>query len=234
MFKSLANLNIELNNNQQLIWDKYINLFLEYNKKVNLISKKDEKYIIEKHIYDSLAMKLFIDKYQISNKSKLLDIGTGGGFPSVPLSLLYNEMKIFALDSIKKKINFIEYILTELKIKNLKTICKRVEELPDNCKNSYDVVTSRAMAELRVILELAIPFVKKGGYFVAYKSLKAEEELFNAKNALEKLNIKLTDKIEYSLPLECETKRILLIFKKEEDTPFIYPRKNVIIKSKPL
>ena len=101
-------------------------------------------------------------------------------------------------------------------------------------KSSFDIVTSRAMAELRVILEYAIPYVKVGGYFVAYKSIKTQEEIENAKNALKLLNSKVVDILEYSLPIEEENKRCLIIIKKEKEVPSSYPRKNGLVKKKPL
>ena len=170
-----------------------------------------------------------------NNKTKkILDIGTGGGFPSLPLALFYKDINITAVDSIKKKINFLNLAQNELEIKNIKPICSRVEDLPENLKNNFDIVTTRAMADLREILEYAIPYVKVGGYFIAYKSIKAEEEINNAKNALKILNTILVDTIEYSLPIEENNTRVLLIFKKTKDIPSSYPRKNGLVKKKPL
>ncbi len=233
MNTKLKNIEIELNKEQEELFRTYISLFLDYNKKVNLISNNDEAVLFEKHIYDSLSMNLFLKKYEIK-KAKIMDIGTGGGFPSLPLSLFSNELKITAVDSIKKKINFIEKTSKELNLKNIIPICSRVEDLQETLKNSFDIVTTRAMADLREILEYAIPYVKTGGYFIAYKSLKAEEELENAKNALKILNTTLIEKIEYTLPVENNNRRVLLIFKKTKNIPASYPRKNGLVKKKPL
>lgn len=234
MFEKLQKLNMELVESKQELFSKYINLFLEYNSKVNLISKNDEKVLFEKHIFDSFAINLFFKRFSINNNIKLLDIGTGGGFPSLPIALCFENINVYALDSIAKKINFIKYAKEELKIENIHPICSRVEELPIENKNAFDVVTSRAMAELRLILEYALPYVKENGYFVAYKSLKAEDEIKNAQNALKVLNGKIIEKIEYSLPLEEENKRVLLIIQKTKRTPNQYPRQNGIVKKKPL
>lgn len=231
MYNKLLNIGIEFYEEQKEIFDKYISLFLDYNNNVNLISKNDSKVLFEKHIYDSLALNLFLK----NNKTKkILDIGTGGGFPSLPLALFYKDINITAVDSIKKKINFLNLAQNELEIKNIKPICSRVEDLPENLKNNFDIVTTRAMADLREILEYAIPYVKVGGYFIAYKSIKAEEEINNAKNALKILNTILVDTIEYSLPIEENNTRVLLIFKKTKDIPSSYPRKNGLVKKKPL
>lgn len=232
MYEQLSNLHIKLDENKKILLEKFSEIFLEYNLKINLISKKDSDFLFEKHIYDSLAFNLFYEKYCNKKPINLLDIGTGGGFPSMPVSIMFDKINVTAIDSINKKINAIKHFKTELKLRNIMPICTRMEEF--NEKNSYYVVTSRAMAELRIILEYAIPFVKTGGFFVAYKALKSEEEIQNAQQALKILNSKIIDKIEYNLPLEEQNNRVLLIIKKLDKTPDIYPRQNGIIKKKPL
>lgn len=234
MFNDFKNIAVNFDDNLVAKFNSYVEFFSEYNKNVNLISSNDMSVFWQKHIFDSLALNLFFQKYKIKNNIKLLDIGTGGGFPSVPLSLYFPEMKVFALDSISKKIAFINQLKDKFELHNLNTICSRVEELPQKYRNSFDFVTSRAMAELRVILECAVPFLKKGGYFVAFKSIKADEEIKNAENALKILNAKIVDIIDYQLPLDEKNKRVLVVVKKEKDTNIIYPRKNGLMKKKPL
>ena len=216
-------------------FEHFSKFFLDYNSKVNLISKNDSKFLYEKHIYDSLAFNLFYKKYILkNNKLTLLDIGTGGGFPAIPIALKYNNIEVIAIDSINKKINFIKLTAKELEIKNIHPICKRAEELDKNMFESFDIVTSRAMASLNIILEYAIPFLKTNGFFISYKSLKADEEIKNAQNALKILNAEIIDKIEYSLPLKEENKRYLIVIKKTASTPNQYPRMNGLIKKAPL
>lgn len=186
---------------------EYIKVFFEENAKLNLISKNDEKLLFEKHIYDSLAIKLFFDKFNIKN-GNVLDIGCGGGFPCVPLAIEYPEFQITGIDSIRKKINAINEIKAELNLKNLTTICDRVENL--NSKK-YDIITSRAVAELVKISEYALPLLKKDGYFVAYKSKKVQEEIENAQSILKKYNAKVKEIINYTLPLEEVYERNLVI-----------------------
>lgn len=234
MYNKLEKLELNFNENEVKLFTSFSELFKEYNEKVNLISKNDVNFLFEKHIFDSLAFNLFYKKYFNNENLKLLDIGTGGGFPSLPITLKYKNINVTALDSINKKINFIKCAKETLDIKNINPICSRVEDLPINLKSSFDIVTSRAMAELRVILEYAIPYVKVGGYFVAYKSIKAEEEIKNSKNALKLLNSKIIETIEYSLPIDEENKRYLIIIKKEKEAPSSYPRKNGLVKKKPL
>ena len=189
---------------------EYKNAFLKENAKLNLISKNDEKVLFEKHIFDSLAIKLFFDKYKIQ-KAELLDIGCGGGFPCVPIAIEYPEIKVTGIDSIKKKINSINTIKEELELKNLTTICDRVE----NIKNKkFNIITSRAVADLAKITDYALPLLKKNGYFIAYKSKKALEELEGAEKIFKKYNAKVIDIINYTLPLKEVYERNLIIISK--------------------
>ncbi len=191
-------------------FSKYITAFLNQNAKVNLISHNDEKFLWEKHIFDSLAIDKFFEKYKAGKN--LLDIGTGGGFPSVPIALTHPEMKVYALDSIRKKINAIENIKSELEIKNLYTICDRAE----NIKEKFDIITSRTVASLDKISNYALPLLNKNGYFIAYKSVRVQEEILQAENILKKYNAKVVDVIEYNLPLEENHVRNLVVIKFNE------------------
>lgn len=191
-------------------FDNYIKVFLNQNSKLNLVSKNDEKLLWEKHIYDSLSIEKFFEKYPTAITKKLLDIGTGGGFPSVPIALTHPEIEVYALDSIRKKIKAIENIKTELNIKNLHTICERVE----NIKEKFDIITSRAVAPLKVITGYAMPLLNKNGYFIAYKSIRTEEEIKEAQTILKKHKAKVIDIIQYDLPLEENHTRNLIIITK--------------------
>jgi len=225
---------IELSKSQIEKIKTFEQLFLFYNAHTNLMSKNDEKFLYEKHIYDSFALSLFFQRYKIDANIKLLDIGTGGGFPSLPLSLIFPDMNIYPLDSIAKKIGFIEFIQKELRLENLNPICCRVEDLPSEYKSSFDIVTSRAVASLNTLLEYTIPFVKTGSYFVAFKSKNAESEIEEAQNAFVKLNCEIVDKIAYTLPTNEHFERLLLVIKKNKETKNIYPRKMGIAKKNPL
>lgn len=205
--KALEQFNIVLNKEKKDIFDKYMQIFLEKNSHVNLISKNDEKYLFEKHVFDSLAINKFLKPQK---GATLLDIGTGGGFPSVPIAIFYDELQVYALDSIRKKINVINELKDELNLKNLFPICERVE----NNKDKYDYVTTRAVASMDLILKYAVPKIKDGGYFIAYKSKRAMEEIKEAEKTIKRLSIKLVKVIEYSLPLEENHERNLIIFQK--------------------
>lgn len=190
-------------------FSEYKKVFLEENAKLNLVSKNDEKVLFEKHIYDSLAIKLFFEKYKINN-AKLLDIGCGGGFPSVPIAIEFPNINVVGIDSIRKKINSINNMKEALALKNLSTICGRVESLSGE---RFDIITSRAVADLAKITAYALPLLKKNGYFVAYKSKKALEELEGAKEILKKYRAEVVDIINYTLPLEEVYERNLIVIR---------------------
>ncbi len=190
-------------------FSEYKKVFLEENAKLNLVSKNDEKVLFEKHIYDSLAIKLFFEKYDIEN-AKLLDIGCGGGFPSVPIAIEFPNINVVGIDSIRKKINSINNMKEALALKNLSTICGRVESLSGE---RFDIITSRAVADLAKITAYALPLLKKNGYFVAYKSKKALEELEGAKDILKKYKAEVVDIINYTLPLEEVYERNLIVIR---------------------
>ena len=191
-------------------YNLYKEIFLEENAKHNLISKNDEKFLYEKHFYDSLGIKLFFEKYEIKQGS-ILDIGCGGGFPSLPIAMEYPEFKVVGIDSIRKKITSVEVMRDKLGLKNLELVWDRVENLS---KNDFDIVVSRAVADMAKISEYALPKLKKGGYFVAYKSKKALEELEGAKSILKEYNAEVVDIIQYNLPLEEVYERYLVCVKK--------------------
>ena len=182
-------------------FQKYIEIFLEENNKVNLISKNDITVLEEKHINDSLSFELFYDKF-LSDEAhySLLDIGTGGGFPAIPIAIKYSNINVVALDSIRKKINAVENIKKSLKLNNLTPICERVENIDKN----FDIITTRAVSKLTNILKYALPHLKKSGYFVAYKSIKKDDEINEARPILKKYNAKIEDILNYELNVNDE------------------------------
>lgn len=228
------NLDIKLTKTQKEQFLNFESLFKIYNSHTNLVSKNDEKNLFEKHIYDSLCLNIFFKKYKIEGAQKILDIGTGGGFPAIPLAIAFKEFQIYPVDSIAKKIGFIELIEKELRLENIHPLCKRAEEMDNEFKESFNIITSRAVAPLNILLEYAIPFLKAGGYFIAYKSKGAKEEIDGAKNALSTLNAEIIEEIEYKLPGHEEFMRELVVIKKTKKTPKEYPRKSGLAKKSPL
>lgn len=191
------------------IFNEYKKLFLEKNQVLNLISKNDEKYLEEKHIFDSLSIKLFFEKYP-NNYKNLLDIGTGGGFPALPIAIEYPELEVTGIDSTGKKIRAISEIAEKLELKNFQTICDRVENLKDK---KYDLITSRAVAKLDLIAQYALPLLDKDGYLIVYKSKTAQEEIKLADKILKKNKAKVVDILEYNLPLDEVHERNLVVIK---------------------
>lgn len=209
-------LGIKLSKEQIGLFEKYEKSFLEKNSLVNLISKNDEKLLFEKHIFDSLALYKFLKKVPHDKSGKLLDIGTGGGFPAIPLAIIYPQMSVYAIDSIRKKIKIIEEIKEELGLKNLFPLCERVENLQAQSRPiSFDYITTRAVAPLKLVLQYAIVNLKRGGYFIAYKSKKATEEIKEAEKTLKQFEGEVVEIIDYTLPLEEVYERNLVIVKKK-------------------
>lgn len=227
-------LNICLTDLQKVNLEQFTNFFENYNTHTNLMSKNDIGVLFEKHIFDSLALNLFFLKYKTASDIKLLDIGTGGGFPALPVAVCFDKIDVTAIDSIQKKVNFIKEVKDELNLENILPICARIEELSGGFRNGFDIVTSRAVADLRVILEYAIPYVKHRGYFVAFKSKNTDAEINNAQNALNILGAEVVDKIPYILPIAESPERYLLIIKKTKKTSNLFPRKNGQPKKNPL
>ena len=211
---------IELTKKQIEKYYNYMNLLLEWNEKINLTSIIDPKEIILKHFVDSLT----IAKY-IKDDEKLIDVGTGAGFPGIPLSIVKENTDIVLLDSLNKRINFLEEVKENLKLENITTIHGRAEEFGKNKKEreTYDIATSRAVAPLNILLEYLLPLVKVGGRAICMKGSNIEE-VENAKNALEILGGKIEKIEEITLP-NSDIKRNIIIVKKVKNTPSKYPRK---------
>ncbi len=211
---------------------KYKDLLKEWNEKVNLTAIKDDEGIIKKHFIDS--MKIF--KFQpLKNAKKVIDIGTGGGFPGIPMKIIKPDIDIVLLDSLKKRINVLEDILYKIDIKDVTAMHGRAEEfgVDPQHRQQYDAVVSRAVANLAVLSEFCIPYVKVGGYFLAMKGPAAEEEIKAAKNAISTLGGKLEEVIEVEIE-DSDLNHNLVVIKKVKNTPKQYPRKAGSITKKPL
>lgn len=191
-------------------FSEYIKVFLEENAKLNLISKKDEDFLFEKHIYDSLSIKLFLEKYGCK-PSNILDIGTGGGFPLLPIALEYPDIDMYGIDSIRKKITAVSNIVNNLNIKNVTLINDRVENIKDK---KFDVIVSRAVSKIDIMIKYAYPLLNEGGFIILYKSKTASDEISEAKDLIRKLHLKIKPIIKYELPLPEKYERNLVILEK--------------------
>lgn len=214
----------------------YYELLVEWNSFMNLTAITDFDEVILKHFVDSLAVyQTDVFRKKISDKVSLIDIGTGAGFPGIPLKIVFPEMRVILLDSLNKRIKFLNTIIENLSLKNIETIHGRAEDLArrEEHREQYDFCVSRAVANLSTLAELCVPFVKKDGYFISYKSEKVKEELSTGKKAMEIFGGKLEDILKYQLP-DSDMSRTLLIIKKEKNTPKKYPRKAGIPAKEPL
>ena len=217
--KEVEKLNISVTKENLASLAKYKDLLVEYNKKFNLTAIKSDEEIYLKHFYDSLTL---IKAYSLNGNLKLLDIGTGAGFPGLVLKIFYPDLELTLLDSNHKKIAFLEVVIKELNLKNVTCINSRAENLPKTYREYFDIVTSRAVAHLRILLELSIPYLKVGGKLIAMKGL-SEEEIKESAKILEKLDSTIVDAIKFNLPIE-GSNRSLVIVQKNKKTNEIYPR----------
>lgn len=213
-------LGLNLTDKQLSQLEEYYNLLIEWNEKINLtrIVKKEDVYL--KHFYDSLTLSKVID---LNQALSLCDIGTGAGFPGIVLKICFPNLKITLVDSLQKRINFLNEVIEKLSLKDIEAIHDRAEDYAKNHREEYDIVTSRAVANLRVLSELSIPMVKVEGYFIPMKAT-IEEELEEAKDIINKLSGKLEKKETFKLPIEESIRNILLIKKLNKTNP-IYPRR---------
>ena len=198
---------------------QYMNGVIEWNDKINVTAITDEKLFIVKHFIDSLLINQYLE-----GKESLIDIGTGGGFPGIPLKILNEDVKFTLVDSINKKLNVIRDLSEKIGFKKLEIIHTRAEDLANKkeYRENYDLATTRAVSNLSTILEYMLPFVKVGGYAICMKGPNYQEELKEAEKAIQILGGKL-DKIE-TFNIEGEMERNVLIIKKIKTTPKNYPR----------
>lgn len=221
--------NIILNDKQINDYKEYLRLLQEWNKVMDLTAIIEESQIIEKHFYDSLISAKYF-KYE--NQS-LLDIGSGAGFPGLVLAIAFPNLKITLLEPTLKRCNFLNEVIKALKLTNVIVINDRAENYIKDKREYYDLVTSRAVSRLNILLELSIPFLKIQGTMIALKGKNVNLELKEAENALKILNVKLLENYEFKLPSEEENRSILLL-RKEAQTNNKYPRNYGTIKKKPL
>ena len=231
-YTHLADLGFPLTDRQKEQYERYFELLVEWNEKINLtaITEKDEVYI--KHFYDSIAPILqgLIENQPI----RLLDIGAGAGFPSLPMKILFPELDVTIIDSLNKRINFLHLLAEELGLSGVHFYHGRAEDFAQDkaFRAQFDLVTARAVARMQVLSELTIPYLKVGGRLLALKASNAPEELEEAKNALNLLFSKVEDNLQYELPNG--DPRYITIVEKKKETPNKYPRKAGLPNKRPL
>lgn len=214
-------INIMLSEEQKNMFYNYMRILIEWNKKINLTAITDEKDIIIKHFIDSLTVLKYIDNKSIN----LIDIGTGAGFPGIPIKIVNNLNNITLLDSLNKRVVFLENVINELKLKQIEAIHSRAEEYIKSGKREiYDIAVSRAVANMSTLLEYLLPYIKINGICICMKGPNIDDELKNAKKALNILGGEIINIDKFRLP--DESKRNIIIIKKVKNTPLKYPRNN--------
>ena len=228
----LKKLNISIEEDQKLKFDKYCSLLLEKNKVMNLTRITDEEEIITKHLADSLMISKVVEMDKVEN---LIDVGTGAGFPGIPIKIIWPNIKVTLLDSLDKRVGFLKEVIDELELGNIEAIHERAEDLgqDDNYREQFDLCVSRAVANLSTLSEYCIPFVKEQGLFVSYKAEDSDEEIKEAKAAIDILGGDIK-KICIEMIPETDINRKFVVVRKMRKTDPKYPRKAGKPSKKPL
>ena len=208
----LKNIGIEISDKEIKMLDRYYELLKEWNEKINLTSIIDYEDVYLKHFYDSLTLYRDID---LNENLSLCDIGTGAGFPGLVLKIVFPNLKVTLVDSLLKRINFLNIVISELNLKDIYTYHARCEDFLLNHVNSFDIVTSRAVSNLNLLSKMCLPLVKKEGYFIPMKA-KCDEELESSKDTINKLHGEIIKIDKFILPKEESTRTILKIKKIKE------------------
>lgn len=241
--ESLKKLGLTVSSDQENQFIRYYEMLLEWNKKINLTAITDFDQVMMKHFTDSAAFSLaFSESDNISGESasgpvSLIDVGTGAGFPGIPIKILYPEIQVVLLDSLGKRVQFLKEVIRELGLKDIKAFHGRAEDFgrTSDFREHFDFAVSRAVANLSVLSEYCIPFIRAGGCFVAYKSGNLSEETGQCQNALQLLNSHIERNIAFRLEYGSESAdRSLIIIRKDRNIPSKYPRKAGIPGKRPL
>lgn len=220
--EEVEKLGISLTDDQLNQLALFYQLLLSWNEKMNLTRITNQEEVYLKHFYDSLTL---YKEIKLETVDTLCDVGSGAGFPGIVLKIAFPNLDITLIDSLQKRVNYLNEIIKELKLSNIRAIHTRCEDYARVNREKYEVVTARAVANLKVLSELCLPLVKENGYFIAMKG-KATEELDEAKAMIGTLGGKIEHINEFNLPLE-ESNRTLIKIKKEKKTDKIYPRKKI-------
>ena len=226
---ALKNLGIDITEEKLNKLDKYYDLLIEWNNKINLTRITDKEEVYLKHFYDSLTL---IKAYDLNKKIKVCDAGTGAGFPGIVLKIVFDNIDITLVDALNKRVMFLYEVIKELELKNITTVHSRIEDFAKENREKFDLVTSRAVSRLNLLDELCIPLVKENGYFIPMKA-NLEGEIEEAESGIKKLGAQKEEIISFLLPKE-ESVRNLIKIKKVNKTSIKYPRIFDKIKKNPL
>ena len=230
--EEMKHIDIILSDNQLKQFDQFYQMMIEKNKVMNLTAITQEEEVIRKHFVDSVSC---VKVCNLDKVTSIIDIGTGAGFPGIPLKIVYPDIHFLLVDSLRKRIGFLEDVIQALHLKKIKAIHGRAEDLArdKSYRSHFALCLSRAVANLSTLTEYCIPFVKVGGYFISYKSQKGREELEIAANCFKLLGCSLEEAYEFQLEGE-DAERLLLKIRKDKKTPKSYPRKSGVPSRDPL
>ncbi|WIV12590.1 16S rRNA (guanine(527)-N(7))-methyltransferase RsmG [Proteiniborus sp. MB09-C3] len=232
LIRGVSDLQMDISNDKLEKFKVYKNLLKEWNEKINITAIKDDEEIDIKHFLDSLTI---FKSGKITGNKRVIDIGTGGGFPGVPMKILEEGLEVVLLDSLNKRLKFLDEVIKGLGLQNIRTLHERAEDLGNNqeYREKFDIAVSRAVASLNILSEYCLPFVKLNGYFIAMKGSDSIEEIDEAEKAIKILGGKIEDKMDVKIP-QSDIIHSLLIIKKISHTPTKYPRQSGKIKKNPL
>lgn len=230
--KDLEALQIVLNKEQLCQFMSYYELLVEWNQVMNLTAITDFEEVCKKHFTDSLSL---VKAYKINASISVIDVGTGAGFPGIPLKIAFPDIEIILLDSLHKRVDFLKTVIDNLGLKKIEALHGRAEDYAKEKKfrEQFDLCVSRAVSNLSTLAEYCIPYVKKGGCFISYKSEKLTEELKEAEHAVAVLGGRVENQVEFIIP-GSDIYRNLLVIRKEKETPLCYPRKAGVPLKKPI
>lgn len=235
--EDLQQLGITLIENQFVQFMQYYELLINWNSFMNLTAITEYEEVLKKHFIDSLTIVKILTKEELLNSISVIDLGTGAGFPGIPLKIVFPNLQITLLDSLQKRVNFLQTVIDELSLSGIDVIHGRAEEYASagkgKCREQYDLCVSRAVANLSTLSEYCLPYVKTGGVFIPYKSGKIEDEYLQAEEAIRLFGGKKEKQASFTIP-GTDMSRTLLLIRKVNKTPAKYPRKAGLPSKEPL
>lgn len=224
--------NIVISSDQAMNFSRYYDLLVEWNQKINLTAITDFEQVVDKHFIDSV---LCCNEFGFSEGKCLIDVGSGAGFPGVPIKILFPDLRVVLLDSLNKRVTYLNEVINSLGLSGISAVHGRAEDfgIKPDFRDSFDYCVSRAVSRLDSLCEYCMPFVKKGGLFISYKSSKADEELASSQKAISELGGSFERSVVSSLDID-GSNRTLLVIRKTDSTPKKYPRQRVNISKNPI